>query len=98
MGALRGLAIIWDDRAITLTNIHASKHFIQTKFHLTGTNVQGHLTNVYFPPRGNKQSRHTKHPNSDQLKKITPALDHKRGIQHDYKIGVKKRRTNQARL
>jgi len=28
MGASGGLAIIWDDRAITLTNIHASKHFI----------------------------------------------------------------------
>jgi len=49
MGASRGLPIVWDDRAITLTNIHASKHFIQAKFHLTGTNVHGHLTNVYFP-------------------------------------------------
>ena len=49
MGASRGLAIVWDDRYITLTNIHASKHFIQAKFHLTTTNVHGHLTNVYFP-------------------------------------------------
>lgn len=48
-GASGGLAIVWDDRAITLTNIRASKHFIQAKFHLTGTNVHGHLTNVYFP-------------------------------------------------
>ena len=52
MGASGGLAIIWDDRAITLTNVHASKHFIQAKFHLTGTNVHGHLTNVYFPREG----------------------------------------------
>jgi len=49
MGASGGLAIVWDNRAITLTNIHASKHFIQAKFHLTGTNVHGHLTNIYFP-------------------------------------------------
>lgn len=49
MGALGGLAIIWNDRVITLTNIHASKHFIQAKFHLPGENVHGHLTNVYFP-------------------------------------------------
>lgn len=51
MGALGGLAIVWDDRAITLTNIHANKQFIQAKFHLTRTNVHGHLTNVYFPRR-----------------------------------------------
>ena len=48
MGASGGLAIVWDDRAITITNIHASNHFIQAKFHLTWTNVHGHLTNVYF--------------------------------------------------
>jgi len=48
-GASRGLAIVWDERAIMLTNIHASKHFIQATFHITGTNVHGHLTNVYFP-------------------------------------------------
>ena len=51
MGASGGLAIVWDDRAITLTNIHASKHFIQAKFHLTGINVHGNLTIVYFPGR-----------------------------------------------
>lgn len=48
-GASRGLAIIWDERAITLDNIYASKHFIQATFHITGTNVHGHLTNVYYP-------------------------------------------------
>ena len=26
-----------------------SKHFIQATFHIIGTNVHGHLTNVYFP-------------------------------------------------
>ena len=48
-GALRGLAIIWDKQAITLTNIHANKHFIQATFHITGRNIHGHLTNVYLP-------------------------------------------------
>lgn len=44
-----GLAIVWDELAITLTNIHASKHFFQATFHITGTNVHHHLTNIYFP-------------------------------------------------
>jgi len=26
-----------------------SHHFIQATFHIIGTNVHGHLTNVYFP-------------------------------------------------
>jgi len=55
MGASGGLAIVWDDRDITLTNIHASKNFIQAKFHLTRTNVDGHLTNVYFPQEVTKK-------------------------------------------
>lgn len=42
-------AIVWDEWAITLTSIHVSKNFIQSTFHITGTNVHGHLTNVYFP-------------------------------------------------
>jgi len=49
LGASGGLTIVWDERAITLTNIHASKHFIQATFHIIGTNVHGHLTNVNFP-------------------------------------------------
>lgn len=36
-------------RAIQLNNIHANKSFIQTTFHLIGTNTHGILTNVYFP-------------------------------------------------
>lgn len=48
-GASRGLAIIWDKQAIMLTNIHGNKHFIQATFHITGRNIHGHLTNVYFP-------------------------------------------------
>lgn len=46
IGDSGGLAIVWDVRAITLTNIHASNHFIQAMFHITWTNVHGHLTNV----------------------------------------------------
>ena len=49
LGASGGLTIAWDERAITLTNIHANHHFIQATFHIIGTNVHGHLTNVYFP-------------------------------------------------
>eukprot|EP00253_Pinus_taeda_P030654 PITA_30654 len=48
-GASGGLAILWDARKIQLTNIHAHKSFIQACFHLIGTNIHGHLTNVYFP-------------------------------------------------
>lgn len=48
-GASGGLAIIWDEQSSTLTNIHVRKHFIQATFHITGTNIHGHLTNVYFP-------------------------------------------------
>lgn len=48
-GASGGLAILWDARSITLSNIHANKNFIQAIFHITGTNTHGHITNVYFP-------------------------------------------------
>eukprot|EP00253_Pinus_taeda_P016402 PITA_16402 len=48
-GASGGLAILWDARKIQLNNIHANKNFIQAIFHLLGTNIYGHLTNVYFP-------------------------------------------------
>lgn len=43
---------MWDAHAIMLNNIHANKHFIQATFHITGTNIHGHLTNVYFPQEG----------------------------------------------
>ena len=44
-----GLAITWDLQAISLTDVHASHNLIQAKFHLIGSNIHGHLTNVYFP-------------------------------------------------
>jgi len=48
IGASSGIAIAWNAQAIELTDIHANHHFIQAKFHVIGTNVHGHLTNVYF--------------------------------------------------
>jgi len=48
IGALGGLAIAWNAQAIELKDFHANHHFIQSKFHIIGTNVHGHLTNVYF--------------------------------------------------
>jgi len=47
-GASGGLAVLWDARMIQLANIHANKHFIQAIFHIIGTNIYGHITNVYF--------------------------------------------------
>lgn len=48
-GASGGLAVLWDARSISLSNIHANRNFIQAIFHITVTNTYGHLTNVYFP-------------------------------------------------
>ena len=48
-GASRGLAIAWNTQAIELKNIHVTHHMIHATFHILGTNVHGHLTNVYFP-------------------------------------------------
>lgn len=48
-GALGGLAILLDARKIHLCNIHANKNIIQATFHIIGTNISGHITNVYFP-------------------------------------------------
>lgn len=48
-GVSGGLEIIWDARTIMLNNIHANKNFIQAIFHIIGTNIYGHLTNVCFP-------------------------------------------------
>eukprot|EP00253_Pinus_taeda_P023643 PITA_23643 len=54
-GASGGLAIAWNTQAITLSEFHASHHIIQATFHIIGTNIHGHLTNVYFPQEaGNK--------------------------------------------
>ena len=47
-GASGGLAIIWDPQVLSLHEFHASHYFIQTTFHLIGTNIHGHLTNVYL--------------------------------------------------
>ena len=48
-GASGGLAILWDAGKIQLINMNANKNFIQAEFHIMGTNIHGHLTNVYFP-------------------------------------------------
>lgn len=48
-GASRGLAIVWNTQAVTLTDFHASHHLIQAAFHILGTNIHGNLSNVYFP-------------------------------------------------
>ena len=47
-GAYGGLTIAWNPQAISLTDFHASHHIIQATFHIIGTNVHGHLTNVYY--------------------------------------------------
>lgn len=48
-GAWGGLAVLWDARVIQLDSIHANKNFIQAIFHIIGTNIHGHMTNVYLP-------------------------------------------------
>jgi len=48
-GASSGLASLCDARTILLNNIHANKNFIQAIFLINGTNIYGHITNVYFP-------------------------------------------------
>eukprot|EP00253_Pinus_taeda_P004660 PITA_04660 len=48
-GASGGLVIAWNTRVLTLSDFHASHHFIQATFHILGTNIHGHLSNVYFP-------------------------------------------------
>ena len=48
-GSSGGLAIAWDTLTIDLSDFHAGHHLIQAIFHPIGTNIQGHLSNVYFP-------------------------------------------------
>eukprot|EP00253_Pinus_taeda_P011971 PITA_11971 len=48
-GTSGGLAILWNPQILSLQDFHASHFFIQTTFHLIGTNIHGLLTNVYFP-------------------------------------------------
>jgi len=43
-----GLAIAWDIQAISLYDFHANHNLIQENFHIIGTNIHGHITNVYF--------------------------------------------------
>lgn len=43
------LAILWNPQILSLQDFHASHFFIQTSFHLIGTNIHGLFTNVYFP-------------------------------------------------
>lgn len=54
-GASGGLAITWNTKAIMLSYFHASHHIIQATFHIIGTNIHGHLTNVYFPQEKGKK-------------------------------------------
>eukprot|EP00253_Pinus_taeda_P021268 PITA_21268 len=44
-----GLATMWNPQVLSLQYFYASHLFIQTTFHLIGSNIHGHLTNVYFP-------------------------------------------------
>eukprot|EP00253_Pinus_taeda_P028889 PITA_28889 len=71
-GGLGGLTITWNMRESTLSDFHASHHFIQATFHILGTNIHGHISNVYFlMEAGNKSdllniiealNNHRKHP------------------------------------
>ncbi|WP_208081155.1 hypothetical protein, partial [Bacteroides uniformis] len=36
-------------QVFNLEDFHASHFVIQATFHLIGTNIHGHLSNVYFP-------------------------------------------------
>lgn len=47
-GASGGLAILWNPKTLSLNDFHATHHLIQASFHLIGTNIHGHLSNVYF--------------------------------------------------
>lgn len=55
-GASGDLEILWDERIIQLNNIHANKIFIQAIFQINGTNIYGHMTNVYFPQETTKKN------------------------------------------
>lgn len=48
-GASGGLATIWNPKLLTLQDFQTSHFFIQATFHLIGTNIHNHLSNVYFP-------------------------------------------------
>lgn len=56
---------------IQLANIHANKHFIQAIFHIIGTNIYGHIKNVYFP-----QDTQHKVEILDALKKLNTERKH----------------------
>eukprot|EP00253_Pinus_taeda_P027023 PITA_27023 len=55
-GSSGGLSIAWDAKVLSLTDFHASHHFIQANFHLLGTNMHGLLSNVYFPQYARKKA------------------------------------------
>ena len=48
-GASGGLAIVWDPQVVSISYAHAAHKLIQAVFHILGTNLHGHLTNVYLP-------------------------------------------------
>lgn len=64
-----GLAIAWDSKALSLSDVHASHHFIQATFHLISTNIHGLLSNVYFPQDARKKE--------DLLKTIEALNNHR---------------------
>ena len=49
LGTVRGVGILWDPSAISLSNFMATKFSISVEFHILGTSTKGFLTNVYEP-------------------------------------------------
>ena len=43
------LAVAWDTQSLLVNDFHATHNLIQATFHPIGTNIHGHLSNVYFP-------------------------------------------------
>lgn len=46
---------MWNPQVLTLQDFHATHFLIQATFHLIGTNIHGHLSNVYFPKNPHKK-------------------------------------------
>ena len=55
-GSSGGLAIAWDTHSMQLSDFHAAHNLIQATFHPMGTNIHGHLSNVYFPQEQNSKA------------------------------------------
>lgn len=80
LGALGGLAIAWDERAITLTNIHVNHHFIQATFHIIRINVHGHWSSYQclLSPGRSEYASNFEYVNFAQLYQNLYALDNTR--------------------